>query len=67
MRSSTKTLIEALKILEKDIVSGDGVANAAIGESADRLAEQKDRLGKAIAENTRLARLLMNRTGQERE
>ena len=58
MSSSTKTLVDALKILEKDIVSEDGMANAVIGEAADRLTEQKVLLDKAIVENTRLARLL---------
>ena len=35
--SSTKTLITALRILAVEIQSGDGVANAAIAEAADRL------------------------------
>ena len=38
-RSSTSTLIAALRILARDIESGDGVANAAITEAADRLEE----------------------------
>lgn len=38
-RSSTSTLIVALRILARDIQSGDGVANAAIAEAADRLEE----------------------------
>lgn len=36
-KSSTPTLIAALRILARDIQSGDGVANAAIAEAADRL------------------------------
>lgn len=36
-RSTTDTLIKALRILARDIESGDGVANAAIAEAADRL------------------------------
>lgn len=36
-RSSTPTLIAALRILARDIQSGDGAANAAIEEAADRL------------------------------
>jgi len=39
VRSSTETLIAALQILARDIKSDDGVANAAIAEAADRLAE----------------------------
>ena len=42
MNSSTKTLIEALRILARDIESDDWVANAAIGEAADRLEQQQD-------------------------
>ena len=37
MKTHTKTLIEALRILSRDIQSEDGVANAAIAEAADRL------------------------------
>ena len=39
-KSSTETLIAAMRILARDIQSGDGVANAAIAEAADRLEEQ---------------------------
>lgn len=39
MRSSTETLIAATRILSRDIKSTDGVANAALREVADRLAE----------------------------
>jgi hypothetical protein len=38
-RSSTETLIKALRILSVDIESEDGAANAAIAEAADRLEE----------------------------
>ena len=38
-RSSTTTLISAMRILSRDIISGGGVANAAIAEAADRLEE----------------------------
>ena len=37
MKSSTKTLIGAMRILAEDIQGGDGTANAAILEAADRL------------------------------
>lgn len=39
MKSSTETLIAALRVLANDIESQDGVANAAIAEAADRLEE----------------------------
>ena len=38
-RTNDKVLIEALRILSRDIQSGDGVANAAIAEGALRLEE----------------------------
>ena len=38
-RSSTEVIIAAMRILQNDIQSEDGVANAAIGEAADRLGE----------------------------
>lgn len=40
-RSSTETLIAAMRILSRDIQSGDGVANAAIAEAAQRLDEMQ--------------------------
>lgn len=40
-RTKTETLIAAMRILARDIHSGDGVANAAIVEAADRLVELK--------------------------
>jgi hypothetical protein len=39
MRSKTETIIGALRVLAQDIQSGDGVANAAIAEAADRMEE----------------------------
>ena len=44
IRSSTDTLISALRVLARDIQSGDGVANAAIAEAADRLDELQKRV-----------------------
>lgn len=38
-KSSTETLVAVMRILARDIQSGDGVANAAIAEAADRLEE----------------------------
>jgi hypothetical protein len=44
MRTDTQTLIDALRILARDIESDDSVANACIFEGADRL----EQLRKAI-------------------
>lgn len=39
MRTSTEVLIGVMRVLAREIKSGDGVANAAIAEAADRLQE----------------------------
>jgi hypothetical protein len=39
-RTETAVLIAAMRELSRQIISGDGVANAAIAEAADRLGEQ---------------------------
>jgi len=52
-RSSTETLIKALRILADALRTGDGVAEAALLEAADRLAELDARLKDL---NTRIAR-----------
>jgi len=44
VRSSTETLIAAMRILSQDIQSEDGAANAAVAEAAERLAEQHMRI-----------------------
>lgn len=44
-RSSTTTLVKALRELSKTIQSDDGVANAAIAEAAERLRELHEALG----------------------
>lgn len=49
-KSSTDTLIAAMRILARDIQSGDGVANAAISEAADRLEEQQARIAELDAQ-----------------
>jgi uncharacterized protein Yka (UPF0111/DUF47 family) len=51
MRSSTETLIKAMRILSQDIQSDDGVVNAAIAEAAERLEEQQERIKKLESEN----------------
>ena len=44
MKTKTKTLIKALRILANDIESDDGVANACIAEAADRLEEMNSKI-----------------------
>ena len=44
MRTSTETLIAAMRILSQDIQSEDGAANAAVAEAGERLAEQHMRI-----------------------
>lgn len=44
MKTSTKVLVEAMKVLSVEIHSGDGVANAAIAEAAERLEEQDSQI-----------------------
>ena len=46
MRTSTETLIAAMRILSQDIQSDDGVANAVIAEAGERLAEQHMRINR---------------------
>ena len=38
-KTDNETLVKALRILARDIESGDGVANACIYEAADRIEE----------------------------
>lgn len=59
MRSSTETLIVAMRALADHIYSEDGVANAAIAEAADRLEELK-------SENAALRETLINADEIER-
>ena len=46
-RSSTATIVHAMRILEDDIKSDDGIANGAIAEAADRIEELVALLSKA--------------------
>ena len=39
MKTKSKTLIKALRILSEDVQSDDGVANACIVEAANRIEE----------------------------
>jgi len=51
VKTSTETLIAAMHILAKEIQSDDGVANAAIAEAGERLAEQHMRIAQLEQEN----------------
>ena len=51
MRTSTETLIAAMHILATEIQSDDGLANAAVAEAGERLAEQHMRIAQLESEN----------------
>jgi|LakMenEpi03Aug12_release.lakeMendotaPanAssembly.Ray.scaffolds.fasta_scaffold547431_1 hypothetical protein len=51
VRTSTETLIAAMHILATEIQSDDGVANSAIAEAGERLAEQHMRIAQLEQEN----------------
>ena len=51
MKTSTETLIAAMRILSQDIQSEDGAANAAVAEAGERLAEQHMRIAQLEQEN----------------
>jgi uncharacterized protein (UPF0212 family) len=51
VKTSTETLIAAMRILSQDIQSDDGAANAAVAEAGERLAEQHMRIAKLEQEN----------------
>jgi hypothetical protein len=65
VRTSTETLIAAMRILSQDIQSEDGAANAAVAEAAERLAEQHMRIAQLERENDALRAdlLLWNKAG----
>jgi len=44
MKTKSKTLIKALRILSEDVQSDDGVANACIAEAANRIEELEDKV-----------------------
>ena len=48
MRSTTATLIAAMRVLANDVQSDDGIANSAIAEAADRLTELQDAAQQAV-------------------
>ena len=51
MRTSTRSLINAMRVLDSEIQSDDGVANAVIAEAAQRLEEQHMRIAQLEEEN----------------
>jgi len=51
VRSSTRSLINAMRVLDSQIQSDDGVANAVIAEAAQRLEEQQERIAQLEREN----------------
>ena len=42
MKTSTRSLIKAMRVLDSEIQSDDGVANAVIAEAAQRMEEQQE-------------------------
>ena len=54
MKTSTETLIAAMRMLSQDIQSDDGAANAAVAEAGERLAEQHMRIAQLEQENDAL-------------
>lgn len=44
MSSTTRSLINALRVLDSEIQSEDGAANAAVAEAATRLEEQQEHI-----------------------
>ena len=54
MKTSTRSLINAMRVLDSQIQSDDGVANAVIAEAAQRLAEQHMRITQLEQENDAL-------------
>ncbi len=65
MRTSTETLIAAMRILSQDIQSEDGAANAAVADAAERLAEQHMRIAKLEQENDAMRADLLLWRGEE--
>jgi hypothetical protein len=56
MKSSTESLISALRVLARDIQTGDGVTNACLEEAAGRL-EELDRANKNALADLAVAQL----------
>ena len=44
MRTESKILVSALRVLVREIYSEDGIANACIAEAADRIEELEQKL-----------------------
>ncbi|MBI3101075.1 MAG: hypothetical protein HYY98_05920 [Burkholderiales bacterium] len=67
MKTETAALASALDVLAREIQSGDGVANAAIAEAAQRLRELQRQTLQPIdtLPNNGVRVLLLKRTGQD--
>lgn len=63
-KSSTETLVKAMRLLSAGIESEDGVANAAVAEAADRLEAQAARIKELEARVIKLDQLLHARPGR---
>lgn len=65
MRTNNKTLVEAMRVLSREIKSEDGIANAAIAEAADRIEELEARAVKReqqlLANHERAEDIIANR------
>jgi hypothetical protein len=57
-RSSNKAIHDALRVLAREIQSGDGAANVAIAEGADRISELGNEVEQLERENAALRSLL---------
>ena len=55
-RSSNKAIHDALRVLAREIQSGDGAANVAIAEGADRISELGNEVEQLERENAALLR-----------
>ena len=53
-RSSNKAIHDALRVLAREIQSGDGAANVAIAEGADRISELGNEVARLERENAAL-------------
>ena len=64
-RTSTETLIKALRILSNDIQSGDGIANAVVLEGAERIKQLLDENVRLMDSVTKLEAEKANKSGRK--
>ncbi len=55
--SKAKTMVKALRVLSKDIQSGDGVANACVADAADMIEDMSAQLAEANGRVERLEKI----------